>query len=112
MDQDIRNNITEKKIWTRALYMLLFAVCYSIAEIILIAIIVFQFLLSLLTRQPNDRLLRLGQSLSTYVYQIMLFMTFNTEYMPYPLGAWPKGYPTAHKEKKTERLDTQTDELP
>lgn len=99
MEQDIKNNLTEKQTWIRGLYMLLFAACYSIAELILFAIIIFQFILTVLTRNSNDRLLKLGQSLSTYIYQIMLYLTFNSEQLPYPMGAWPKGAP-ANREKK------------
>jgi hypothetical protein len=57
-------------------------------------VVVFQFLSQLLTRRTNQRLLKLGQSLSTYSYQILVFLTYNSEYRPYPFGAWPKGEPS------------------
>ena len=96
MDKDtnnIKDNLTEQKTWRRGLYMLLFAVFYGIAKVVLSAVIVFQFMLVLVTGNTNVRLLKLGQSLSTYSYQIMLFLTFNSHYQPYPFGAWPNGQP-------------------
>ncbi|NNF96823.1 MAG: DUF4389 domain-containing protein, partial [Halobacteria archaeon] len=66
---------------------------YTVAEVVITAVVIFQFLLALFTGSSNERLLKLGQSLSTYVYQILQFLTFNNNYHPYPFGAWPKGTP-------------------
>ena len=96
MDNDIselKENMTKQKTWRRALYMLLFALFYGVAKVVLSAVIIFQFLLVLVTGKTNARLLKLGQSLSTYSYQIMIFLTFNSDYQPYPFGAWPVGQP-------------------
>jgi hypothetical protein len=81
----------------RGLHMLIYAVCDTSAEIVLFAVIVFQFLLQLFTADTNERLRKLGQSLSTYVYQILQYMNFNSDYQPYPFGAWPKGEPRGLK---------------
>lgn len=100
MNDEIKQNIRERKTWLRGLYMLLFLIFYSVAKVILFSVIAFQFVLSLLTGITNERLVKLGQSLSTYIYQILLFLTFNSEQHPYPFGAWPKGAPSAKKQSK------------
>ena len=41
--------------------------------------------------------LSLGQGLSTYIYQILQYLNFNSDYQPYPFGAWPKGEPRSTK---------------
>ena len=97
MSNEVKENLKSQSTWMRGLYMLLFIVFSTIAEIVLAAVIIFQFLLKLFTGEVNDRLLKLGQSLSTYLYQIFLFMCFNSEYHPYPFGAWPKGEPKPAK---------------
>jgi len=97
MNDEIKKNIKEKATWLRGLYMLLFLICYSVAKVIIFAVIAFQFVLSLLTGKTNERLVKLGQSLSTYLYQILTFLTFNSEKHPYPFGAWPKGEPSTKK---------------
>jgi hypothetical protein len=74
--------------------MLRFILFIGIAKVVLLAVVVFQFLSQLLTRRTNQRLLKLGQNLSTYSYQILVFLTYNSEYRPYPFGAWPKGEPS------------------
>lgn len=100
MGNEIKENLKDKTTWSRGLYMLLFIVFHSIARVVLFAVVIFQFLLTLFTHQPNSRLLKLGQGLSTYIYQVLQFLTYNSEYHPYPFGAWPKGEPkTAHKQE-------------
>lgn len=108
MNDDIKQNIRERKTWLRGLYMLLFLVCNSVAKVILYAVIAFQFVLTLLSGKTNERLLKLGQSLSTYTYQILAFLTFNSDQHPYPLGAWPKGEPVVKKKAKNiEKKETE-----
>ncbi len=93
MEHGIKEHLGNRKTWQRALYMLLFIVIWGVAEFIISVLVAFQLLSSLFTGGVNERLLKFGQSLSTYVYQIMLFLTFNSEQHPYPFGAWPRGAP-------------------
>ncbi len=97
MSDDVKQNLKNQSTWKRGLYMLLYIIFSRIAEIVLGFIIFFQFLLKLFTGETNERLLKLGQGLSTYVYQVFQFLTFNTEYHPYPFGAWPRGEPKSAK---------------
>ena len=93
MSNEIKENLKQQSTWIRGLYMLMFALFYSIAEIVLFAVVLVQFFLKLFTGQTNPRLLMLGQSIATYIYQIIQFLTFNSDYQPYPFGPWPKGEP-------------------
>jgi hypothetical protein len=95
MNNEVKDNLKSQSTWMRGLYILIFAVFYTLAEIVLFAVIVFQFLLKLFTGETNERLGKLGQGLSTYIYQILQYMNFNSDYQPYPFGAWPKGEPRA-----------------
>lgn len=103
MSNDVKDNLKSQSTWIRGLYMLLYIVFSRIAELVLGVVILFQFLLKLFTGETNERLLKLGQGLSTYVYQIFQFLSFNTEYHPYPFGAWPKGEP------KSARISDQSE---
>lgn len=81
--------INERTIWNRGLYMLLFAVLFSVARIVGYAVIVLQFLFVLFGGSTNQRLLIFGDELSRYIYQIMQYLTFNSEERPYPFSEWP-----------------------
>jgi len=76
-------------IWKRGLYMLLFAFLIGVAKFVTFSVVMLQFFLILVNGSPNAQLLAFGKSLSTYTYQIMLFMTFNSEIQPFPFSEWP-----------------------
>ena len=107
MSNDIKENLKQQSTWMRGLYMLLFSLFYSVAELVLFAVVVFQFLLKLFTGETNPRLLKLGQSIATYIYQIIQFLSFNSDYQPYPFGAWPKGEPRALKKDESNESGNQ-----
>jgi hypothetical protein len=89
MEEATKQRLTNPGVWSRALFMVLFAIAYSIAETIMFFLVVFQFLSVWLTGSANEPLLRFGTNLSKYVYQILQFETFNTETRPFPLSDWP-----------------------
>ena len=99
MNSEIKQNLTRTDIWWRALAMILYTFLYGIAEIVLVAVVLFQFCYTLILRECNQRLLTLGQGLSGYVYQILQFLTFNTECLPFPLSAWPAGPPVEPEDR-------------
>ena len=108
MDEELKKHIREPKTWLRGFYILLFLVFYSVAKVVIFAIILFQFVLTVVTGKTNERLVKLGLSLSTYSYQILTFLTFNTDYHPYPFGAWPTGTNVEQKETKEVTAEEST----
>ena len=102
MSHEVKENLKSQSTWIRGLYMLIYIVFYTIAEIVLFAVILFQFLLKLFTGDTNERLRKLGQGISTYIYQVLQYLSFNSDYQPYPFGAWPRGEPRALKQSGKE----------
>lgn len=94
MDLSIKEHATAKSTWIKGLFIILFAIFYNIAELVLGVVVILQFLTVLFTGKENSRLLTFGQSLSTFIYQVMRFITFNSEEKPFPFNPWPDG-PTA-----------------
>ncbi len=89
MDEEIKQRLTSRDIWVRALYMVLFGIAYSIAELVIVLLVIAQFLIIMFMGHANENLLKLGTNLSTYVYQVFQFQTFNTETRPFPFADWP-----------------------
>jgi len=110
MESDLKQHVTSKKTWIRGFYILLFAVIYSITEIVLFAVVLFQFLAMLISGNTNERLLTFGQSLATYIYQILRFMTANSEELPYPFNPWPEGPPPQTRDKSVYTASPETPE--
>ena len=51
---------------------------------------ILQFFWVLLNGEVNNKLQKLGEALATYTYQIIQYLTFNTEERPLPFDAdWP-----------------------
>ncbi len=93
MNDEIKQKILDKETWLRGLYMLLFILISGVARFVIAVVVLFQFFSVLFTGNTNAQLLTLGQNLSTYIYQITLFLTFNSEWRPFPFGSWPDGAP-------------------
>lgn len=86
----LEENLKSRATWVRALFMVVFCFLFAIVELVLLAAVVIQFVWRLAKGSPNPRLLELGEGLATYLYQIIRFLTFNTEELPFPFdGDWP-----------------------
>ncbi len=94
MSEELQQRLQNKETWKRGLYMLFFITAYWISKFVIGAVMVFQFLAVLFFGKTNEQVLKHSQNLSTYVYQIVLFLSFNSEQRPFPFGEnWPDGTP-------------------
>ncbi len=80
--------------------MLIFMVLLGVAKFVSFVVILVQFLTVLFTAETNEKLVKFGKSLSLYQYEIMLFLTYNSEVHPYPIGEWPEVAETAETTDK------------
>jgi hypothetical protein len=76
-------------IGVRVLYMALFAVVFWVMCWVLAVTAVAQLVLRLVAGHPNAELARVGLALGAYARQIIEFLTFATDVLPYPFTAWP-----------------------
>ncbi len=97
---DLQANLSRGATWIRGLYMLLFAILFNIAELVLAAVAIFQFLAQLLTGGVNRRLQGFGANLAEYLRQVADFLTYAGETKPFPFGRWPG--PVAEGENGSE----------
>lgn len=105
MDPEIKQHVTARTTWSRGLYILLFAIIYNIAEILVVAVVIFQFLSTLILGRNNQQLLRFGRSLSDFVRQVLMFVTYNSDVKPYPFGDWPEVGETALRVPPTKKTN-------
>ena len=89
MSGNIKDNVTRHSIWLRLVFMIVLSIAFNVAEFITFVVVAFQFLASLFSGQPNDRLARFGRNLARYLQQITVYMTFATEEKPFPFAPWP-----------------------
>lgn len=89
MNENSEMPANHRNIWIRGLFMLLMALILHVAGTVLFIIAPIQFLITLLNGTPNQRLVSFGRSLARYLQQIVNFMTFSTEEIPFPFNDWP-----------------------
>lgn len=87
--EEVKTNVRSADTWVRGLFILLFAVIYGIAEVVLGAIVIFQFGSQLFTGRTNDKLYQFSRGLTAYFYQLLQFFTYRSDLKPYPFSEWP-----------------------
>jgi Domain of unknown function (DUF4389) len=109
MSEGIKENVTQRSIWLRLVFMIVLSVAFSVAEFVTVAVVAFQFLSSLFTGRPSDRLTHFGGNLAHYLRQIVVYMTFGTEEKPFPFMPWPD---EPHEETRVEEHSNQAKDKP
>jgi len=94
MDDDLKQNLTAAETWVRGLFILLFAFFLFIARVVTGAVVMIQFLFTVFSGQTNDNLRFFGSSLAQFIYQTLMFLTYNSDDKPFPFSAWPEAQKT------------------
>ncbi len=73
----------------RMLTMLLFAVVFWILGWTLAVTAIVQIVVRVLNGRPQAELARFGASLAAYAHQVIEYLTFASETVPWPFADWP-----------------------
>jgi hypothetical protein len=97
-------SLTNVDTWIRLAYMVLFALLVMAARLVVSIVVVLQFALVLVFGKDNENLRNLGQGSGKWVYQAIMFLTFNSNDKPFPFDEWPildpsEGYSVAATEE-------------
>lgn len=88
----LEQNLKSRATWLRLLFMALFGLFISFAGMIGTVIVVIGFFWVLFTGEVNRELRQIGQAIASYMYEVVRYLTFNTDEKPFPFGgAWPSG---------------------
>ena len=86
---DSKVHLTNPATWIRLGFMLLFALLLIAGRLVIRILVVVQFTLVLVMGSDNENLRNLGQGLGKWIYQAVMFLTFNSEEKPFPFDEWP-----------------------
>ena len=90
----VKEHVKQRSTWLRLFFMLVVVLLYTVSRIVIGVVVLLQFFWVLFTGETNRQLEAFGQSLATYTYQIVRYLTFNTEERPFPFDLdWPGGPP-------------------
>jgi hypothetical protein len=100
MANTLKEKLSTPDKWIRLIFMVLFSLLvYWVIFLLIWVIAAFQFIYSLFVGTPNKALLPFTASLSEYVKQIVMFLTYNSEEKPFPFMLWPASPEKKSKEK-------------
>lgn len=86
----LEDNVKSRATWLRLLFMIVFVLIYGLSRLVVGAVVILQFFWVLITGDVNAQLLGLGRSLATYTFQIVLYLTYNSDERPFPFDLdWP-----------------------
>lgn len=77
-----------RSIWMRGLIMIIFAIFFGIAEMLLAIAAIIQFLWMLFSKEPNQSLADFGVSLGKWLERVAQFQAGATEKLPFPWSDW------------------------
>jgi hypothetical protein len=84
----------------KLLYLILFYLVFRITDLILLAVMLIQMVLTLVSGEPSNSVKVFGKSLGIYLQQISEFLSYASEEKPFPFSDWPEVRSTS--EKNTE----------
>jgi hypothetical protein len=86
----LEQHLKSRSTWLRLFFMIVVSVFYAVARLVTTLVVIVQFCHVLFSGEINAPLRAFGQSLASYMYQIVTYLTFNTEVRPFPFDAeWP-----------------------
>ncbi|MDA8978485.1 DUF4389 domain-containing protein [bacterium] len=116
---DNKGTLSNSNTWVRLAYMFVFTLLLMAARLVITLVVIVQFLLVLVTGSDNENLRNLGQGLGKWVYQSVMFLTFNTDSKPFPFDEWPEvdpseGYSVRSAEdiEEAEFVEVEDDNVP
>ncbi|HFC53860.1 MAG TPA: DUF4389 domain-containing protein [Gammaproteobacteria bacterium] len=100
-DKDPTNQSTPFALdtWKRLVPTILFLMVFNVAEFLLYAVTLFQFLIKLFTGDTNRRLLEFANDLGVYLRQVVNYLTWVSDDLPYPFSPWPSMGPAEQREQ-------------
>jgi len=88
MEEKLQDNLKQVSTWKRIGFILVFAVIAGVVRTLIWVVVILQIAAALFTGNTNQHILGFGQKLAAYLYHILLFMTFNTDALPFPFSDW------------------------
>jgi len=83
------SNAKEHDLWMRLLYIAVFGVAFYLNTMLLCVLVIAQVFFSVFTGSTNAQLLHMGGVMTEYMHQLMKFLTFRSDDLPFPFSPLP-----------------------
>jgi len=88
-DAPLTEQPTRLAILLRLLYTLLYLFVFEVLKLLVQVVVLVQFLLLLVFREPNVRLQQFANRLTAYGYRLLRYVTLNENTKPFPMNDFP-----------------------
>lgn len=85
----IKEHAKNVDVWIRGLFILVFGVIFYFLYGLIWLLVLFQFITKVVTGNLNDQLMQFSNGLTRYAFQILNYITFQSEERPFPFSPWP-----------------------
>ena len=100
---NLEKNVKMRSTWVRLFF---FAFLYGLSRLVTAAVVVIQFFHVLFTGDTNEQLRTFGHSLAVYSFEVIDYLTFNSDTKPFPLeAAWPEDLPERARSDASDAAD-------
>ena len=72
----------------RLISMLVLALSFGVAIVVLITLVIGQVLFGLFAKEQNMALRKMGKKISIYIHETLTYLSFNSEERPFPYRGW------------------------
>lgn len=87
MKPEIKSNLI------RGLYIAAFFLVFYFIWYFFVAIAVFQLIHNLVYSNSNVKILKISETANQYFLEVLRFITFTSDVIPFPLSSWPPNKP-------------------
>ena len=86
----LTENIKEPSIWVNFFLKVVYLVFLNFIVPFLGFITLLQLLFSIGSKKPNENLVSFSKKISSYLYQIINFITYSSDQRPWPFNSFPE----------------------
>ena len=86
----LTENIKEPSIWVNFFLKVVYLIFLNFIVPFLGFITLLQLLFIIVTKKPNGNLISFSKKVSSYIYQIINFITYSSDQRPWPFNSFPE----------------------
>jgi hypothetical protein len=85
----VKANVKNVDTWVRGLFIVIYGIIFYALFWIIWLVVIFQFLMKVVMGSLNPNIMNFSKGLTRYAFQILQYVTFQSEERPWPFGPWP-----------------------
>ena len=89
MNTEVGENVKNVDTWLRGLFIIIYGIIFYVLFWIIWLVVIFQFIMKVITAGLNENVMDFSSGLTRYAYQILRYVTFQSEERPWPFSPWP-----------------------